>query len=147
MNISELRSFVSTSPVIRRLFRFFGVGATTTLAYLALTNAAVSLGGLGAKTASVGVYLLLMPISFWAHRRITFGSRGQVALEWIRFCGVHAANLFIAFEVSAIAVDRNALRPWMAFLIISVAIPIVNFAAFQMWVFASKSTRGRHDFA
>jgi putative flippase GtrA len=142
MNVSELRGFLSMSPLIRRLFRFFGVGAMTTTAYFVFTNAAVSLGGFGAKSASVGIYLLLLPISFWAHRRVTFASRGQAFLEWVRFCSVHAVNILIAFEVSALAVDRHILPLWIAFLIVSISVPIVTFAAFQMWVFSSKSTRG-----
>ncbi len=142
-----LRTLLLTPQVSRRLLKYVVIGAAITLAYFALTNAAVSFGGIGAKTASVGVYLVMLPIAFVAHRRITFASRGQMLFEWVRFCSVNAANLLIVFEVSAIAVDRYALPPWIAFLIISVFIPIVNFVAFQMWVFASKSTRGRHDFA
>ncbi len=138
-----LRTLLLTPQVSRRLLKYVVIGAAITLAYFALTNAAVSFGGIGAKTASVGVYLVMLPIAFVAHRRITFASRGQMLFEWVRFCSVNAANLLIVFEVSAIAVDRYALPPWIAFLIISVFIPIVNFVAFQMWVFASKSTRGR----
>jgi putative flippase GtrA len=122
-----------------RLSRFFGIGAVATLGYFVLTNVAVSLYGVGPKTASVGVYLLLMPLSFIAHRWWTFASSGHVVREWVRFCGVHAVNLMIAYEVSSIVAVRDALPPWLAFLIISLVVPAVSFIAFQLWVFTGVS--------
>jgi putative flippase GtrA len=145
MNISRLRCILSDSQVIGRFLRFSAIGAGTTLGYFALTNVAVTLCGSGPKSASIGVYLLLMPISFMGHRHLTFASSGQTFLEGIRFCSIHAINLIVAFGISLIAVDRSGLPPWTAFLIISAAVPVVNFIAFQTWVFSNKDTRTRHD--
>jgi putative flippase GtrA len=135
MSSAWLRLLADPPTTSVRLSRFLGVGAITTVGYLVLTNAVILLFGAGPRVTSVGVYLLLMPLSFLAHRRVTFVSQGRAASEWVRFCGVHACNLIIAYAISSFAGANGYLPVWLAFLVISIVVPIVNFIAFQVWVF------------
>ena len=145
MNASAFRDASLASQFLKRVAVFSAVGAVATLGYLVLTNAAVSLGGIEPKAASVAIYLLLMPASFLGHRRITFASRGSASLEGVRFCAVHAINIALAYSVSAIAIGYFALPPWTAFLVISVIVPIVNFLVFHFWVFIPEASETRRQ--
>lgn len=142
--MTEWSRFLSPARPIGRVVRFSAIGALTTTSYFVLTNLVVTLG-MDAKTASVVIYLLLMPISFLGHRRLTFASRGRAAPEWLKFCLVHAINLIGVYVLSWFAIDRNGLPPWLAFMFISIAAPGVNFIAFHLWVFSHRNAEINHD--
>jgi putative flippase GtrA len=143
--MSRLFEALSPSRLTGRLARFSIVGALSTAGYFLLTNGAVALGT-NATTASVVVYLALMPLSFLGHRHVTFASRGRSLREWARFCFVHVFNIAGVYAISRILVDGQGAPPWLAFLLISAFVPAVNFVAFQLWVFSPRSPGIKHDF-
>ncbi len=127
----EVRAFV------RRIAAFVGIGAVNTAAFFLLSNALHEFVGLGVVVSGYLAYAVLVPVSFFGHRRITFSSTGSISREWIRFCVIQAINLVVIGVVTTFS-ESGAIPGWLAFAAISVLIPMLNFVIFQLWVFSRR---------
>jgi putative flippase GtrA len=119
-----------------RFVIFFAVGLINTGAFFVLATVLTYFFQFGTKTSAYTAYAFLVPISFFGHRRITFGSNGPVSREWIKFCVIQVTNLFVITVVTHWAEVSPLLSGWPSFAVISVFIPIMNFIVFQLWVFS-----------
>ena len=121
-----------------RVVVFLGVGLFNTGAFFVLANVLAYLLDFGPRAAAYISYALLIPVSFLGHRRITFGSNGNVSREWIKFCFIQLTNILIIAGVTQAAETFPMLAGWVSFAIISILIPALNFVVFQLWVFSNK---------
>ncbi|RWH70278.1 GtrA family protein [Mesorhizobium sp.] len=126
-----------TGDRLRQFITFCAVGLFNTGAYFAIANCLHLLFSLTETVSAYAAYLALVPISFLGHRRLTFASQGAVLGEWTKFCIVQALNLLLIWVVTLLS-REGYLAGWQTFAVISVAIPALNFVAFQAWVFARK---------
>ena len=99
---------------VRRIAAFASIGAFNTVAFFLISTGLFQWAGLSAIVAGYVAYAVLVPVSFFGHRRITFSSDGAITAEWVRFC-------------------------WVSFALISVLIPALNFVIFQLWVFSGRT--------
>ncbi|WP_228019282.1 GtrA family protein [Phyllobacterium pellucidum] len=125
---------------VHRLIRFGLVGGANTVAYFILANALVYIIGVQRELSAYFAYALILPFSFFGHRRFTFRSRGNAMSEWVRFCVMQGVCLSIIAGVNAFSKHYPASLSWVAFAAISFLIPVINFLMMQAWVFA---TRGK----
>lgn len=123
---------------LRRLTAFVGIGAFNTIAFFLISTALFQWAGLSATVAGYIAYAVLVPVSFFGHRRITFSSNGAITREWLRFCVIQAVNLAIVGVVTAFA-ESGYMPGWVSFALISVLIPALNFVIFQLWVFSGRA--------
>lgn len=123
---------------VRQIAIFGMIGLTNTLAYFVLANVLHSFAGVDQAAVSYGAYIILVPVSFLAHRRLTFASKGRASVEWIKFCFVQAGNLLIISCVTIVARYTEA-PAWSSFAAISILIPALNFVMLQLWVFTRRS--------
>ncbi|RWE75994.1 GtrA family protein [Mesorhizobium sp.] len=122
---------------LRQFITFCAVGLFNTGAYFAIANGLHLLIGLTETISAYATYLVLVPVSFLGHRKLTFASKGAVWGEWARFSIVQALNLLLIW-VSTNLSREGYFAGWQTFAVISIAIPALNFVAFQAWVFARK---------
>lgn len=122
---------------VRQILIFGAVGLFNTVGYLILANGAHLYLQLHQTSAAYLAYTLMVPLSFFGHRRLTFGSSEPVSVEWLRFCLVQATNLLIIWCVTFTSTHLQ-LPGWIAFAVISVLIPFLNFMVFRLWVFAKR---------
>lgn len=122
-----------------KLFRFAGVGAITGLIYVIAVAVLVGFLGIDAKWASITGYLIALPISFLAHKRITFRSRNQPLAEALRFCILHGANILVSFVGMFLVVDWLGYSYWLGSVLVVASVPISTFVVMNLWVFAQSS--------
>ncbi|SMH49680.1 GtrA family protein [Mesorhizobium australicum] len=122
----------------RRLTAFVGIGAFNTIAFFLISTALFQWAGLSATACGYIAYAVLVPVSFFGHRRITFSSNGAIAREWLKFCVIQAVNLAIVGVATAFA-ESGLIPGWVSFALISVLIPALNFVIFQLWVFSGRA--------
>ena len=134
-----MREGAPNHPFLRQTGMFASIGAIVTGAYLLLTNFAVAGLGVAPRTASVVVYVALIPVSFFAHRTHTFESRGDQLREGARFLLTHAANLMAAFAVPGLAIETFGLSSSIAFLIVGGVAAVVSFGMLRVWVFRTNN--------
>ena len=116
---------------VRRLATFGAVGAFNTVAFFLIAN--VLSRFVDDSVAAYVSYGILIPVSFLGHRQLTFRSQGLISKEGVRFCISQGLNLALIW------IATHTLSGWLAFAMISVLIPILNFLVFQIWVFRSTS--------
>jgi putative flippase GtrA len=122
-----------------RILRYGGVGAAISLIYsLAVIAAVHVLWPIGPTMASVLAFGIVLPMSWLAHGRISFGDRPRDALQPLRFALSTTASFVVAvggmYCITEIAGRSYLLGIAWNWLII----PAVNFFAYMFWVFRSK---------
>lgn len=122
---------------LRELIIFTLVGVFNTVAYFVLANV-FYISGLGRGVSAYLAYGVMLPVSFFGHRKLTFASAAPVAGQGIRFALVQVCNLLIIWVVSA-ATQHLDLPGWISFATISVMIPLFNFIVLRLWVFSHRS--------
>ena len=118
---------------IRELIRFAAVGGAATLLYAVLTWTGIKTLHAAPALASAAAYLLAALFSFLGHRYITFLSTGSHVVEAAKFVFLTACGLAVATGVMQLA---GALH-WptiVGIVIVSGAIPIINFFVLKLWV-------------
>nr|WP_281414877.1 GtrA family protein [Rhizobium sp. BK538] len=118
-----------------RVARFAAVGAANTLMYFLLANALVYIVGLSGDVAAYAAYTMILPVSFVAHRRVTFRSNGDRTTELVRFFLLQAMSLSIIAAVNYVVAGYPSSFAWIGFALISLLIPLANFIVMQFWVF------------
>lgn len=121
-----------------RLPIFLAIGLFNTGAFFVLASILTYFFGFGPRAAAYISYAVLIPVSFFGHRRITFGSNGSVSWEWVKFCVIQITNILIIGLVTSVAEEIPVLAGWVSFAIISILIPVLNFIVLQLWVFSKK---------
>lgn len=121
-----------------RLVVFLVVGLLNTGAFFILATALTYLLNFDPSAAAYLSYACLIPVSFFGHRRITFGSNGPVSREWAKFCLIQLTNLLIIGGVTQATETFPILSGWVSFAVISILIPVLNFVVLQVWVFSKK---------
>jgi putative flippase GtrA len=122
---------------LRRLPIFLGVGLFNTAAFFLLASGSRYALGLGQGVSAYLAYALVLPISFLGHRGLTFVSKGAIAHQWVRFSLLQATNLIIIWAINK-AGSSYALPGWIAYGVISFAIPALNFIVLQILVFHNR---------
>jgi putative flippase GtrA len=128
-----------------RVIRFLFVGGAITLFYSLLT-AGLILGPLAMPRvwASLVASLVVIPVSFAAHKRITYGDTARSAHRFTRFATLGAANLFV--NVADMRLTELLHWPfWVALLAGWVIVPVVNFLLNTFWVFRARRLLALED--
>jgi putative flippase GtrA len=122
---------------IRRLVTFGAIGLFNTAAFFVLASIFSYAWAFGETSAAYTSYAILMPVSFIGHRRLTFRSDGSISKEWTKFCMIQVTNLLVIGIVTGLSRDYALISGWIAFAVISILIPVLNFIVLQIWVFAA----------
>jgi putative flippase GtrA len=121
-----------------RLIRFGLVGITVSILYSALTIVLIGTHwASSAVMASAMAFLATLPISFFAHSRVTYSDVERKEAHWKRF-GLIALSSFI-IATGAMQIAENLHWPyWTGLLAGWVLIPVTNYWINTVWVFRSK---------
>lgn len=125
-----------------KLVRFPIVGALSSAVYAVATWFYIARLGMDSSAATFAGYATAIPFSFFAHRSVTFGSRGAIGIEMKRFAVVHAVGMFVAWS-SMRASEFLGLHYAVGIVTAVVLVPLVSFVAFDRWVFKAAALRGR----
>jgi putative flippase GtrA len=128
--------------LLRRILRYGGVGLAVSLIYsLAVIAAVHVLPPIGPTMASVLAFGIVLPISWLAHGRISFGDRPRDTFQALRFALTTTTSFVIAvggmYWITEIAGRSYLLGIAWNWLII----PGMNFVAYMFWVFRNKRNR------
>jgi putative flippase GtrA len=124
------------------LMRFGSVGIVATVIYAALASALMSEKWLSWSPvqASLVAYSAAALFSYFAHKAVTFMSRGQHRREAPRFLLLTATGLVVAYCTPALLTGFLGLPGIVPILITCIAIPVVNLIVLGRWVFAAGMT-------
>jgi putative flippase GtrA len=125
--------------LVLRVLRYGGVGLAISLIYSLAVIAAVNvLHPIGPTMASVLAFGVVLPMSWLAHGRISFGDRPRDAFQSLRFALSTTASFVVAvggmYWITEIAGRSYLLGIAWNWLII----PAANFLAYMFWVFRNR---------
>lgn len=122
-----------------RLLRYGSVGIAVALVYSGLVVAALDLFGFQSPTlASCIAFLIVLPISFYAHRGVSFYDAAPTKRQLRSFAAIAGASFIVAVGAMKLVTDVWKLHYEIGLLISWVVIPITNFAINSIWVFPLK---------
>jgi putative flippase GtrA len=120
--------------------RFGLVGVLATVLYALLASALMSPEWIGfsAVPASLAAYAAAALFSYFAHRAVTFMSRGRHRREAPRFLLLTATGLAVAYCAPALLTGLFGLPGIVSILVTCIAIPVLNLIVLRLWVFAPR---------
>lgn len=119
----------------KRVMRYGVVGATVSLLYTAMTVALYTERYIvDPVVASAIAFAAVLPISFFAHQRVTYSDRAREKTQWRRFSIIGLSSFVIATGTMKL-VDTFSLPYWIALAMTWVLIPVTNYIINLYWVF------------
>ena len=117
------------------------VGVALAGVYFVIANFGSAVLGLAPQKASGAAYLVMIPLGYYAHRKITFRSTGRHSVALPRFIATSLIGFGLAWAVPYLAVRLAAAPHWAAYLVVCGAGPMVSFALMRFWVFAASRSK------
>jgi putative flippase GtrA len=136
------RAIRDATTLLRRILRYSFVGLSMSAAYsLAVVLLVRVMAPASPTVCSVLAFIVMMPIAFISHGRVSFSDRPRDAFQPMRFVVSTASSFVIAvggmYWITEIA-GRGYLLAiawnWMA-------IPAMNFLIYLLWVFPRERER------
>ena len=124
-----LRSLAAT------MFRYAGVGGIVAILYMLLTTVFIKFAETRPLYASVGAFLLTVPVAYLGHKHLSFRSRGSHQREFARFVATMISAFIISTAVMLCLVERSGWHYGIGLLITSMLVPLANFIVLFFWVF------------
>lgn len=125
-----------------RVIRYVVVGSGVTALYTGIVAALVFYGLVQIPTlAAAFASIAVLPVSYVAHRSITYGDTHSSQAQWARF----AATAILTFVLNTglmKTADQMGWSYWTALCAGWVIVPLVNYAINAIWVFRTKTLFG-----
>ena len=132
----ELRDLYFGMSLPKRLLRFAGVGAFSSLAYVLAVALYVEVLALNPTWSSALGYATIIPLNFFGHRKVTFHSNGHPARQFFRFIVMHGVNLLVCVGGMYWVVDLSGYSFWFGSLLAVVLVPLSTYVVMDLWVFS-----------
>ena len=128
---------------IRRVVRYGCVGVAISLLYgLAVVACMRMLHPISPTAASIVAFLVVSPLSYLAHRKVSFSDRPYDSFQPLRFAFSTATSFIVAvggmYWITEIAGQSYLLGIAWNWLII----PTMNFLVYLFWVFRTTRNKG-----
>ena len=118
---------------------FVFVGGSAALGYFVLA-CTLKYFGMAATMASAIAYLSFVPISYLGHRKFTFNSAGNAAVELPKFLVVAFLGIATGVLVPHLVTDVSGLPAWIGFALVCAVVPIVSYVSLRIWVFRQRQS-------
>ena len=109
--------------------------------FLVCTSVLAGFLGLEPKMASAAAYIVSMLPNFLGNRQFSFKSRGRLLDELLRYLLLHGFNFLFTIGLMGAAVDILRLHFGFGAVAAIILVPLVNFAAMNLWVFRRGTNR------
>lgn len=132
--MTELRD--SAGAQLFRLLRYGGVGIAVSVLYSGIVIAALSVFGMRSPTiaSSIG-FLVTLPVSFYAHRSVSFHEALPDRRQAYRFALIAVASFIVAVGGMRVVTEVWKLHYVFGILIAWILVPATNFIINSLWVF------------
>ncbi|MCU0828830.1 MAG: GtrA family protein [Tabrizicola sp.] len=121
--------------MVGRLVRFGGVGIVATLVHTLVALALERWASLPPQGANLIGFLAAVQVSYFGHARFTFGVDPRSADQFLRFFIVALTGLAASSGIVWLVTLQLGYDFALAMLLVACIVPVVTFAAAQLWVF------------
>ncbi len=132
--------------LLRRVLVYGAVGIGVALCYSVLVAVMLRAQLVSTPTlAAVFAFLLVLPLSYVAQRRTSFGDRPRDGGQPARFAVLALTTFGISVGGMAIVVELLGLPYWGGLIVTWVCVPIAGFLMNTLWVFPASKPGGLHS--
>jgi len=128
---------LSEDDALAGIVRFVAMGLVSTLAYFVAALALLRYD-VAPTRASLLAMLVGLAASFVVQSRVTFRREKFQVSDAIRFGTLGAVDLVLAHYAVVVVHQELGRPPWQAAVVVSVAVPLVNFTVMNFWVFTHR---------
>ncbi|GAA4133230.1 GtrA family protein [Aminobacter aganoensis] len=118
--------------------KFGAVGISATLVYAGLAFIFAGVQDLSAIAASLLAYGCAAIYSYFAHKTVTFMSRGRHTREGPRFVIATAIGFAIASLIPFVLVQGFGMNEVLSIITVSATVPAINWVVLSRWVFVDR---------
>lgn len=136
-----MESLLRSHAVTAKLARFGVVGIMSGFVYLICTFVLAGFLSLEPKMASAVAYIVSMLPNFLGNRQFSFKSEGRLLNELPRYLLLHGLNFLFTIGLMGAVVDILRLHFGLGAVAAIILVPLVNFAAMNLWVFRRGTNR------
>jgi putative flippase GtrA len=123
-----------------RLIRFSAVGIAVSILYTGLVVAAIDLLSFRSPSfASAAAFLLVQPVSFYAHRFVSFHDAQRDGRQLYRFSATAITSFTLAVGGMKVVTEVWELSYLFGIALTWLLIPSTNFLVNSLWVFPLRS--------
>lgn len=123
-------------------FRFLAVGGSFSLGYAIVTAALIRLAYAPPLITSVIVYLLCIPLAFWAQKKIAFRADQTGRSAMFIYAATQVASLSVVSTITSRFVTRVFIMDTLIFLVTAGAAAVVSYMICRFIVFKPKKESG-----
>jgi putative flippase GtrA len=121
----------------RELCCFVAVGVSAFIVHYALVTLLLVPLGLAPLYANVAGFLCAFQVSYWGHRRLTFGLRSPPHRSALpRFFAVACLSFAVNEALYALLLDYTRLNYRLALFIVLFSVAFLTFVLSKLWAFA-----------
>lgn len=119
--------------------RFLAVGGSFSLGYAVVTSALIRFAGAPPLPTSVVVYLLCIPVAFWAQKKIAFRADQTGKSAMLIYAGTQVASLAVVSTITSRFVTRMFLVDTALFLVTAGAAAVASYLICRFVIFKPPS--------
>lgn len=130
------------AALLRQLpsLKYLMVGAFCAALNLVIQNAAVLLFGAHYAVASVLSFVILVPLSFFIHKNVTFRTEGSLsARRFVLYTVQWTVLLLVNIMLLALFVDLLQLHVSLAILLVALIIHVLSYLYSRSYVFKAEA--------
>ncbi|WP_341367837.1 GtrA family protein [Yoonia sp. BS5-3] len=115
--------------------RFLAVGGSFSLSYALVTSALIRFASAPPLPTSVIIYLLCIPLAFWAQKKIAFRADQTGRSAMLIYAGTQVASLAVVSTITSRFVTRIFLWDTLIFLVTAGTAAVVSYAICRFIIF------------
>jgi len=128
--------------LLSNLFKYFGrfslVGVFTTVSYFILTNLFIYFELASPIVSSTISYGFLTVVSYLGHANFTFNVLQKNTEQVKKFFLISISGILTSNLIILLSTNYLLLSPFLAVLIVTGSIPLINFFLLKYWVFGTE---------
>jgi putative flippase GtrA len=133
---------MTPAELLRQLpsLKYLMVGAFCAVLNLVIQNAAVLLFGAHYAVASALSFVILVPLSFFIHKKVTFRTEGSLsARRFVLYTVQWTVLLLVNIMLLALFVDLLQLHVSLAILLVALIIHVLSYLYSRSYVFKAEA--------
>lgn len=123
--------------------RFLAVGGSFSLGYAVVTSALIRFAAAPPLPTSVIVYLICIPLAFWAQKKIAFRADQTGRSAMFIYGATQVASLAVVSTITSRFVTRVFIYDTLIFLVTAAAAAVVSYLICRYIIFRPSGSDGQ----
>ncbi|MDX8349860.1 GtrA family protein [Cognatiyoonia sp. IB215446] len=134
---------MTNSSPVGAFLRFLAVGGSFSLGYAFVTAGLISLADAPPLLTSVLVYLICIPLAFWAQKNVAFRADQTGRFAMLIYAGTQVASLAVVSTITSRFVTKDFWIDTAIFLVTAGSAAVISFLICRYIIFRPSASDAR----